>query len=66
MDWNASTGALLTCSIDRSAFVWKYNEEFKEYRPQGVNIPEKKALLDCHWNTRGDKFLLTTGSGLVF
>ena len=66
MDWSAATGAIISCSIDRSAWVWAFDKAGNEYKPQLVNVPEKKALLDCQWNLRGDKFLLVSGSGCVY
>jgi actin related protein 2/3 complex, subunit 1A/1B len=66
IDWNHTTGYILTGSYDRSIFVWRYNEEYDKYVPDFVNMDEKLAILDLKWNNQGTKFVVGTSSKRIF
>jgi actin related protein 2/3 complex subunit 1A/1B len=66
IDWNHTTGYILTGSYDRSIFVWKYNKEHKKYTPDFVNMDEKLAILDLKWNRQGTKFVVGTSSKKIY
>ena len=74
IDWNAHTNEILTCSYDKTAFVWTYsekklipsNEVEKKWTPSSVVATTKLGYLCCKWNDRGDKFCLGTSAKHLF
>ena len=54
LDWNANTNEILSCSHDKTSFVWEYSE--KKWTPSNVVATTKLGYLCCKWNNRGDKF----------
>ena len=60
MDWHPATGRLVTCSHDRSAFVW--NLAGGAWSPQVVILPHNRACLDVKWSPDGRKFAVASGS----
>ena len=54
LDWNANTNEILSCSHDKTSFVWVYSG--KEWTPSNVVVTTKLGYLCCKWNDRGDKF----------
>lgn len=66
LDWHPATDKLLSCSTDRGAIVWSFNDQLQALQPGLVMIKESKANLACQWNYRGDKFAVATASGNLF
>lgn len=66
LDWHKITNQLLSISTDRAALVWSINEGTGAYGPSLSVIKEAKANIDGQWNTRGDKFCVSSASGNVF
>lgn len=60
MDWHPATGKLVTCSHDRSAFVWTLAGG--TWSPQVVILPHNRACLDVKWSPDGRKFAVASGS----
>ena len=60
MDWHPTTGQLVTCSHDRSAFVWSLAGG--AWSPQVVILPHNRACLDVKWSPDGRKFAVASGS----
>ena len=54
LDWNAETNRLLSCSYDKTSFVWDLKGD--KWIPSNVVITTKLGYLCCKWNKRGDKF----------
>ena len=54
LDWNAHTNEILSCSHDKTSFVWEYSD--KKWSPSNVVATTKLGYLCCKWNSRGDKF----------
>ncbi len=46
IDWNHTTGKLVSGSIDRSVFVWCYDSDSQTYKPEFVNLDEKLSIID--------------------
>ena len=60
IDWNHKTNKILSCSYDKTAFVW----EFKDNKWIPINIVInsnlKLGFLTCSWNENGDRLALGT------
>ena len=54
LDWHPETNRILSCSYDKTSFVWELKE--KNWTPSNVVITTKLGYLCCKWNKRGDKF----------
>ena len=54
IDWNANTNEILSCSYDKTSFVWGCNNN--KWTPSSVVMTAKLGYLCCKWNKRGDKF----------
>ena len=54
LDWCPATNRLLSCSYDKTSFVWEYSD--KKWNPNNVVATTKLGYLCCKWNKRGDKF----------
>ena len=64
IDWNAHTNEILTCSHDKTSFVWTYSD--KKWTPSNVVATTKLGYLCCKWNSRGDKFCEGTSAKHLF
>ena len=67
IDWNAHTNKILSCSHDKTSFVWEYNN--KNWTPNivvAVTKLRKLGYLCCKWNSRGDKFCEGTSAKHLF
>ena len=54
LDWCPATNRLLSCSYDKTSFVWEFSD--KKWNPNNVVATTKLGYLCCKWNKRGDKF----------
>jgi actin related protein 2/3 complex subunit 1A/1B len=64
IDWNANTNKILSCSHDKTSFVWEYSD--KKWNPSNVVATTKLGYLCCKWNKRGDKFCEGTSAKHLF
>ena len=65
LDWNPHTNNILSCSHDKTAFVWEYSN--KNWAPEIVVADKiKLGYLCCKWNIRGDKFCAGTSAKNLF
>ena len=64
LDWNAHTNEILSCSHDKTSFVWEYSD--KKWNPSNVVATTKLGYLCCKWNSRGDKFCEGTSAKHLF
>lgn len=65
MDWHPVTNKLVTCSHDRSAFVWEYNAAKDSWDPTVTLLSTKRAALDVKWSPNGKKFAVASSSKQV-
>ena len=54
LDWCPETNRILSCSYDKTSFVWDLIGE--KWTPSNVVATTKLGYLCCKWNKRGDKF----------
>ena len=64
LDWNAHTNEILSCSYDKTSFVWEFSNN--KWTPSNVVATTKLGYLCCKWNSRGDKFCEGTSSKHLF
>eukprot|EP01015_Nassula_variabilis_P025397 TRINITY_DN495_c0_g1_i17.p2 TRINITY_DN495_c0_g1~~TRINITY_DN495_c0_g1_i17.p2 ORF type:complete len:363 (-),score=69.51 TRINITY_DN495_c0_g1_i17:34-1122(-) len=61
VDWSPKN-QILTGSYDRNVFVWSFNNEKNNWKPELVLIQQSRAVLCGGWDSDGDKFVVGTGS----
>jgi len=64
LDWCPATNRILSCSYDKTTFVWDLVE--KNWTPSSVVATTKLGYLCCKWNKRGDKFCEGTSAKQLF
>jgi len=61
IDWGKKPNSrLLTCSQDRNAYVWSY--ENSTYKPTLVILRINRAATACQWSPKEDKFAVASGA----
>ena len=65
IDWSPVTNKIVTCSHDRNAFVWTYNDDTAVWEPSLVILRINRAALDVKWSPDGKKFAVASGSKAV-
>ena len=65
MDWSPVSNFIVTCSHDRNAFVWSYDETEKTWKPSLVILRIDRAALDVKWSPDGQKFAVASGAKCV-
>jgi len=65
VDWDPTTNRLLSCSEDRTAYVWECTGG--KWDPKVVHLGSSinRAVLCCSWSPDGRKFAVGTGANLV-
>ena len=64
LDWCPETNRILSCSYDKTSFVWDLVE--KKWTPSNVVVTTKLGYLCCKWNKRGDKFCEGTSAKQLY
>ena len=64
LDWCPATNRILSCSYDKTTFVWDLVE--KNWTPSSIVATTKLGYLCCKWNKRGDKFCEGTSAKHLF
>ena len=64
LDWCPETNRILSCSYDKTSFVWDFAEN--KWTPSNVVMTTKLGYLCCKWNKRGDKFCEGTSAKQLF
>jgi actin related protein 2/3 complex subunit 1A/1B len=60
VDWNHTTGQIVTCSHDRNAYVWAL--EGSTWKKDLVILKLDRAATYVRWSPDGTKFVVATGS----
>lgn len=64
LDWHPETNQILSCSHDKTVYVWKYEDN--KWVSSNVVATTKLGYLTCKWNKRGDKFCTGTSAKHLF
>jgi actin related protein 2/3 complex subunit 1A/1B len=65
IDWSPTTNKIVTCSHDRNAFVWTYDDEKGDWKQSLVILRINRAATYCKWSPDGSKFATASGSKAV-
>lgn len=65
IDWNHKTNLIVTSSQDRNAYVFKYDDKEKTWKPTLVILRINRSATSVQWSPNGDKFAVTSGAKCV-
>jgi actin related protein 2/3 complex subunit 1A/1B len=65
IDWSPVTNKIVSCSHDRNAFVWTYDDDASVWRPSLVLLRIDRAALDVKWSHDGVRFAVASGAKSV-
>jgi len=60
IDWGKLTNRIVTCSQDRNAYVWSF--ENGTWKPTLVILRIIRAATACEWSPKEDKFAVSSGA----
>jgi len=60
IDWGKRTNRLVTCSQDRNAYVWTYDES--KWKPTLVILRINRAATAVEWSPKENKFAVASGA----
>jgi actin related protein 2/3 complex subunit 1A/1B len=63
IDWGHKTGRLVSCSQDRNAYVWTF--ENNKWKPVLVILRINRAATHVKWSPQENKFAVASGAKLV-
>lgn len=64
IDWAPNTNRIVTCSVDRNAYVWTQNEDGK-WKPMLVLLRINRAATCVKWSPLENKFAVGSGARLI-
>mmetsp|Transcript_27709 Transcript_27709/g.46582 ORF Transcript_27709/g.46582 Transcript_27709/m.46582 type:complete len:398 (-) Transcript_27709:291-1484(-) len=65
IDWSVVTNKIVSCSHDRNAFVWTFEEETSTWKPALVILRIDRGALDVKWSADGLRFAVASGAKCV-
>jgi actin related protein 2/3 complex subunit 1A/1B len=65
IDWAAQTNRIVTCSQDRNAYVWQFDDQNGVWKPDLVILRINRAATDVKWSPNGDKFAVASAAKVV-
>jgi len=65
LDWNANTNQIVSCSHDRSAFVWNYDAASDSWKATITVLRLPRACTAVKWNPAGTKLAVASSAKLV-
>ena len=63
LDWHPLTDKILSCSHDKTSYVWSY--ENNEWQFENVVVTTNLGFLSCSWDKKGNKFCECTGNKVI-
>jgi len=61
LDWSPVTNRIVSCSQDRNAYVWTWEEKAKVWQPILVILRISRAATQVKWSPNGQKFAVSSG-----
>lgn len=65
VDISPDGSKILTCSQDRNALVWEWNDSSREFKPTLVLLRINRAATVCKWSPSGDKFAVGSADRVI-
>jgi actin related protein 2/3 complex subunit 1A/1B len=65
VDWAPKTNRIVTCSQDRNAYVWTWDQTTSTWNPVLVLLRINRAATHVRWSPKEDKFAVASGARLV-
>lgn len=65
LDWAPNTNRIVSCSQDRNAYVWSFNETENRWKPTLVILRINRAATAVKWSPEENKFAVASGAKLV-
>ncbi|XP_017778969.1 PREDICTED: actin-related protein 2/3 complex subunit 1A [Nicrophorus vespilloides] len=64
IDWAPNTNRIVTCAVDRNAYVWTQGEDMK-WKPTLVLLRINRAATCVKWSPNENKFAVGSGARLI-
>ncbi|KAI4470759.1 actin-related protein 2/3 complex subunit 1 [Holotrichia oblita] len=64
IDWGPNTNRIVTCAVDRNAYVWTQGED-KKWKPTLVLLRINRAATCVKWSPDENKFAVGSGARLI-
>lgn len=64
IDWAPNTNRIVTCAVDRNAYVWTQGED-KKWKPTLVLLRINRAATCVKWSPNENKFAVGSGARLI-
>ncbi|CCI42447.1 unnamed protein product [Albugo candida] len=65
LDWSPVNDMIVSCSHDRSAYVWQYEKSTRKWKPLMVVLRITRAAIDVKWSPNGKKFAVSSSAKCV-
>jgi len=65
IDWAPNSNRIVTCSQDRNAYVWSWNDGEKAWKPTLVVLRINRAATQVKWSPKEDKFAVSSGARCI-
>lgn len=65
VDISPDGSKILTCSQDRNALVWEWNQQEGEFKPTLVLLRINRAATFCRWSPKGNKFAVGSSDRII-
>lgn len=65
LDWSSVHNKIVSCSHDRNAFVWTFDEASNSWKPALVILRIDRAAIQVKWSLDGAKFAVTSSAKCV-
>jgi len=65
IDWAPNTNRIVTCSQDRNAYVWTWDQINNQWKPTLVLLRINRAATFVRWSPLENKFAVASGARLI-
>ena len=65
IDWAPNTNRIVTCSQDRNAYVWTWDQASSTWKPTLVLLRINRAATHVRWSPQENKFAVASGARLI-
>ncbi|KAJ6645876.1 Actin-related protein 2/3 complex subunit 1A-B [Pseudolycoriella hygida] len=65
IDWAPNTNRIVTCGVDRNAYVWTQSDDDKKWKPMLVLLRINRAATCVKWSPFENKFAVGSGARLI-